>query len=88
MADSDPEFQHDVPEDSSGESEVEETTTSLKSAMKKPIETVEIENRPELPPQADPSTLDFSKLTPLSPEIIARQATINSEYSAHYQVGF
>jgi hypothetical protein len=33
--------------------------------------------RPELPEQPNPETLDLSKLTPLSPEIIARQATQN-----------
>ncbi|KAI9665077.1 MAG: eukaryotic translation initiation factor 2 subunit gamma [Bathelium mastoideum] len=43
--------------------------------------------RPELPPQPDPENLDVSKLTPLSPEIIARQATINIGTIGHVAHG-
>jgi hypothetical protein len=37
----------------------------------------EAPKRPWLPEQPDPNTLDLSTLTPLSPEVIARQATQN-----------
>jgi translation initiation factor 2 subunit 3 len=37
----------------------------------------EAPKRPWLPEQPDPTTLDLSTLTPLSPEVIARQATQN-----------
>lgn len=43
-----------------------------KSVLKKSEPLPEIK-RPELPEQPDPSDLDTSTLTPLSPEIIARQ---------------
>ena len=43
--------------------------------------------RPELPPQPDPETLDVKALTPLSPEIIARQATINIGTIGHVAHG-
>jgi translation initiation factor 2 subunit 3 len=60
----------------------------LKSALKKssvaPLPQVK---RPELPEQPDPATVDFSKLTPLSPEIIARQATINIGTIGHVAHG-
>src|ERR1700761_282637 len=86
MADSDPEFQDQV-EDFSGDSEVEETSIPLKSALKKPTEPAVPIVRPELPPQPDPKDLDFSTLTPLSPVIIARQATINIGTIGHVAHG-
>lgn len=43
--------------------------------------------RPELPPQPDPADLDVAALTPLSPEIIARQATINIGTIGHVAHG-
>ncbi|KAK6435813.1 eukaryotic translation initiation factor 2 subunit gamma [Oleoguttula sp. CCFEE 5521] len=43
--------------------------------------------RPKLPEQPDPKDLDVSKLTPLSPEIIARQATINIGTIGHVAHG-
>lgn len=46
-----------------------------------------IASRPELPEQPEPSTLDVSKLTPLSPEIICRQATINIGTIGHVAHG-
>lgn len=50
----------------------------LKSAMKKSAAPPpEAPKRPWLPEQPDPTTLDLSTLTPLSPEVIARQATQN-----------
>lgn len=55
---------------------LEQEEKPLKSAMKK-AESAPQPKRPELPEQPNPETLDLSKLTPLSPEIIARQATQN-----------
>lgn len=50
----------------------------LKSAMKKTAAPPpEAPKRPWLPEQPDPATLDLSTLSPLSPEVIARQATQN-----------
>lgn len=43
--------------------------------------------RPELPPQPEPEDLELDKLTPLSPEIIARQATINIGTIGHVAHG-
>jgi translation initiation factor 2 subunit 3 len=92
MAESDPEFQNeDIIVDESSDSDAEEVNASqLKSVLKKPLEPVEPEIRPELPEQPgiyfnrptrdadvpDPNSVDFSTMTPLSPDIIARQATI------------
>lgn len=59
----------------------------LKSAMKKsPMAAVPIE-RPYLPPQTDAKDLDLPSLTPLTPEIIARQATINIGTIGHVAHG-
>lgn len=55
---------------------LEQEEKPLKSAMKKAAPAPQ-PKRPELPEQPNPETLDLSKLTPLSPEIIARQATQN-----------
>ncbi|KAJ5711515.1 hypothetical protein N7493_002128 [Penicillium malachiteum] len=57
-----------------------------KSSMKKAA-PIPQKPRPELPEQPEPSTLDLSKLTPLSPEIIARQATINVGTIGHVAHG-
>ena len=59
----------------------------LKSALKKSSAAPPSQQRPELPPQSDPNTLDFSTLTPLTPEIIARQATINIGTIGHVAHG-
>jgi translation initiation factor 2 subunit 3 len=69
--------------------EIEEPVEKPKSALKKtpavaPLPEVK---RPELPPQPDPENLDISVLTPLSPEIIARQATINIGTIGHVAHG-
>lgn len=61
----------------------------LKSALKKgnvgvPEETVA---KPYLPPQTEPKDLDVASLTPLTPEIIARQATINIGTIGHVAHG-
>lgn len=68
--------------------EVEETAPldQPRSALKKSEPLPEIK-RPELPEQPDPENLDTSKLTPLSPEIIARQATINIGTIGHVAHG-
>lgn len=61
----------------------------LKSAMKKSSNTIPdaTVQRPPLPPQTDPKDLDVSQLTPLTPEIIARQATINIGTIGHVAHG-
>lgn len=90
-------FGNDVAADSGDESsgseagqglsdhEVEEEKP-LKPALKKtaPVPVVE---KPVLPPQTEPKDLDVSKLSPLTPEIIARQATINIGTIGHVAHG-
>lgn len=67
----------------------DEETQPLKSVLKKPVMTDPgpQEKRPELPEQANPEDLDFSTLTPLSLEIISRQATINIGTIGHVAHG-
>ena len=55
---------------------------ALKSSAPAPVVA-----RPELPPQTDPKDLDPKTLTPLTPEIIARQATINIGTIGHVAHG-
>jgi translation initiation factor 2 subunit 3 len=43
--------------------------------------------KPYIPPQPEPETIDWSKMTPLSPEIISRQATINIGTIGHVAHG-
>ena len=66
----------------------EQLDQPLKSSLKKsslpPPPEVE---RPPLPPQTDAKDLDTSILTPLTPEIIARQATINIGTIGHVAHG-
>jgi len=60
----------------------------LKSTLKPPSKIIEVvAPKPHLPPQPDPETVDFSTLTPLSPEIISRQATINIGTIGHVAHG-
>lgn len=61
----------------------EDLLAKPKSALKL---TPEIK-APELPEQPDPKDLDTASLTPLSPEIIARQATINIGTIGHVAHG-
>lgn len=68
------------------EVEEQETLDRQKSALKKSEPLPEIK-RPELPEQPEPSDLDTSALTPLSPEIICRQATINIGTIGHVAHG-
>lgn len=89
-------FGNDIEESDSGsESEASEThelkddfdSKPLKSALKKTSAPVAEAPRPELPPQTDPKDLDVSTLTPLTDEIIARQATINIGTIGHVAHG-
>lgn len=63
----------------------------LKSAMKSSHKEKEAAAptvvRPILPPQTDPKDLDVASLHPLTPEIIARQATINIGTIGHVAHG-
>ena len=61
----------------------------VKSALKKSAqkETAPAIIRPTLPPQTEPKDLDIKSLTPLTPEIIARQATINIGTIGHVAHG-
>ena len=61
----------------------------VKSALKKSAqkEAAPAIIRPTLPPQTDPKDLDVKSLTPLTPEIIARQATINIGTIGHVAHG-
>jgi translation initiation factor 2 subunit 3 len=84
----------DYPTDSESESgesiDEQNEEKGLKSALKKtnPVtaDTSAIQ-RPPLPPQTEPKDLDVSTLTPLTPEIIARQATINIGTIGHVAHG-
>jgi len=69
--------------------EVEDTAEQPKSALKKtaPLEPLAEVKRPPLPEQPDPEDLDLPSLTPLSPEIISRQATINIGTIGHVAHG-
>jgi translation initiation factor 2 subunit 3 len=62
---------------------------ALKPALKKsnPVIPDKTVAKPPLPPQTDPKDLDVSVLTPLTPEIIARQATINIGTIGHVAHG-
>lgn len=61
----------------------------IKSALKKTTqkEAAPAIIRPYLPPQTEPKNLVPSELTPLTPEIIARQATINIGTIGHVAHG-
>lgn len=61
----------------------------LKSALKSSSQKEHVEEikRPYLPPQTEPKDLDVASLTPLTPEIIARQATINIGTIGHVAHG-
>ncbi|EEH37826.2 eukaryotic translation initiation factor 2 subunit gamma [Paracoccidioides lutzii Pb01] len=69
--------------------EQEQETNSLKSSLKQrtSVPPMPQEKKPELPEQPDPQTLDLSILTALTPEIIARQATINIGTIGHVAHG-
>ena len=69
--------------------EDEEPLQKHKSVLKKPSKPEAIPQiaRPALPEQPEPKDLVISELTPLSPEIIARQATINIGTIGHVAHG-
>jgi translation initiation factor 2 subunit 3 len=70
------------------DSDLEDLPRELKSSLKKSAGIQEIVlPKPVLPPQPDPATLDLSVLTPLTAEIIARQATINIGTIGHVAHG-
>ena len=70
-----------------GHAEVEEEPLDQPRSVLKKSEPLPEIKRPELPEQPNPQDLDVSKLTPLSPEIIARQATINIGTIGHVAHG-
>lgn len=78
--------QNGVENDDVQEQEPLEEPQPPKSALKKPSQPVRQE-KPELPEQPNPETLDLSTLSPLTPEIIARQATINIGTIGHVAHG-
>ncbi|KAH7391980.1 elongation factor Tu GTP binding domain-containing protein [Pyrenochaeta sp. MPI-SDFR-AT-0127] len=82
---SESDHEHRDDESVSEQDEVEETKP--KSALKKTREPLVPVERPELPEQPDPNTIDFATLNPLSPEIISRQATINIGTIGHVAHG-
>ena len=92
MASNGDKFGNDVPESGSdhesqdSESDNEILDQPLKSSLKKSEPVVPVA-KPHLPPQTDPKDLDVSSLTPLTPEIIARQATINIGTIGHVAHG-
>lgn len=73
--------------DESQESDNEVAEKPIKSALKKTPAPAAPVQRPPLPPQTDPKDLDVKSLTPLTPEIIARQATINIGTIGHVAHG-
>lgn len=77
------------PGDENDVDDIEEVNQPPKSILKKGPATViepQIE-RPVLPEQPDPKDLKLETLSPLSPEIIARQATINIGTIGHVAHG-
>ncbi|KAI0904856.1 elongation factor Tu GTP binding domain-containing protein [Ustulina deusta] len=72
--------------DSGSESETEPQTQTQTQA-KTPVSAPPAVERPPLPPQTDPQDLDISTLSPTTPEIIARQATINIGTIGHVAHG-
>ncbi|KAL5382605.1 eukaryotic translation initiation factor 2 subunit gamma [Paraphaeosphaeria sporulosa] len=83
----DSESEHDHRDDESLSEPEEVEETKPRPALKKPRDVLPPVERPELPEQPEPSTVDFSTLSPLSPEIISRQATINIGTIGHVAHG-
>ncbi|KAF6841123.1 Eukaryotic translation initiation factor 2 subunit gamma [Colletotrichum plurivorum] len=91
-ANGEPKYDDIESESDSGESVEEQINEEqpLKPALKKSSEPNTAETtvqRPPLPPQTDPKDLDVKTLSPLTPEIIARQATINIGTIGHVAHG-
>ena len=78
---------HDDVENDAGDHEAE--AKPLKSAIKNKnsLTAAPSANKPVLAPQTDPKDLDIGSLTPLTAEIIARQATINIGTIGHVAHG-
>ncbi len=78
------------PGDENGVEDIEETNQPLKSALKRgttaPIPEPQVA-RPPLPEQPEPTQDLIDTLTPLSAEIISRQATINIGTIGHVAHG-
>ena len=74
--------QEDIEEENQ---EVPKLKSALKNSSKS--DTPALAPRPELPEQRDAAKFDVTELTPLSPEIIARQATINIGTIGHVAHG-
>ena len=72
--------------DIADETESKPLKSALKKSSNRAIPDVTT-TRPPLPPQTDPANLVLSELTPLTPEIIARQATINIGTIGHVAHG-
>ena len=75
------------PQQDSDSEDNTETAPQPKSALKKSAPAAPASSRPVLPEQPDPANLDVNALTPLSPEIICRQATINIGTIGHVAHG-
>lgn len=85
-------YDPEVESDSGSESgdDVAREAKPLKPALKSSnpmTSTDRSADRPPLPPQTDPKDLDVKTLSPLTPEIIARQATINIGTIGHVAHG-
>ena len=75
-------------DDASAEPRAKGPAAAPRSALKKTnAAAAAAAAKPFLPEQPEPSTLDVASLTPLSPEIIARQATINIGTIGHVAHG-
>jgi len=74
-------------QESESEESADEAPQPTKSALKKSAPVAPAAPKPVLPEQPDPSTIDVTKLNPLSPEIISRQATINIGTIGHVAHG-
>ncbi|KAH8693628.1 putative translation initiation factor EF-2 gamma subunit [Talaromyces proteolyticus] len=82
------EHEDDIDEQEPLDQEEDAQEKPLKSALKKDsVPPIPQRTRPQLPEQPDPNTVDFSTFSPLSPEIIARQATINIGTIGHVAHG-
>ncbi len=85
----DPIYEEDNLEEGDGLDLEDAEPMKPKSALKKTknAEMFAAVVKPQLPEQPDPSTLNLLELNPLTPEIIARQATINIGTIGHVAHG-
>jgi len=73
--------------DARSDDDLEAVPKELKSSHKKSFVHEPVASKPFLPEQPDASTLDLTELNPLTPHIIARQATINIGTIGHVAHG-